>query len=95
MTGRQEAALLAVTDGVLAWIQADGSWWINNAGAITTPEARAPGIGASERISSGFGSPGRGHSCAKCWPTEMASTAGEIEPRTGGYERSQSPYARN
>ena len=38
MTGRQAAALLAVTDGVLAWIQADGSWWINNAGAITTPE---------------------------------------------------------
>lgn len=28
------AALHEVADGVYAWIQPDGSWWINNAGAI-------------------------------------------------------------
>jgi cyclase len=38
VTGREEAALLAVADGVFAWIQPDGSWWINNAGAIAMPE---------------------------------------------------------
>lgn len=29
------AALHELVDGVFAWIQPDGSWWINNAGAIT------------------------------------------------------------
>lgn len=29
------AALHEIVDGVFAWIQPDGSWWINNAGAIT------------------------------------------------------------
>jgi cyclase len=28
------AALTEVADGVHAWVQPDGSWWINNAGAI-------------------------------------------------------------
>ena len=26
--------LLPVADGVHAWLQADGSWWLNNAGVI-------------------------------------------------------------
>ncbi|MFK0154705.1 MBL fold metallo-hydrolase [Streptomyces sp. NPDC090493] len=38
MTSPEQAELVPVADGVFAWIQADGSWWINNAGAITTPE---------------------------------------------------------
>lgn len=29
------AALHEVVDGVYAWVQPDGSWWINNSGAIT------------------------------------------------------------
>ncbi|MBA3283348.1 MAG: MBL fold metallo-hydrolase [Acidimicrobiia bacterium] len=29
------AALHEVVDGVFAWVQPDGSWWINNAGAIS------------------------------------------------------------
>jgi cyclase len=32
------AGLHEVVDGVFAWIQPDGSWWINNAGAITSDE---------------------------------------------------------
>ncbi|QXC60765.1 MBL fold metallo-hydrolase [Aquihabitans sp. G128] len=28
-------ALHEVVDGVFAWIQPDGSWWVNNAGAVT------------------------------------------------------------
>lgn len=28
-------ALHEVVDGVFAWVQPDGSWWLNNAGAIT------------------------------------------------------------
>lgn len=31
------AALRTVADDVFAWVQADGSWWVNNAGAIGTP----------------------------------------------------------
>ncbi|HEY5110214.1 MAG TPA: MBL fold metallo-hydrolase [Acidimicrobiales bacterium] len=27
--------LLQVVDGVFAWIQPDGTWWLNNAGAVT------------------------------------------------------------
>jgi cyclase len=30
--------LVEVVDGVLAWLQPDGSWWLNNAGAITGPD---------------------------------------------------------
>ncbi len=33
--GPGAAELVAVAPGVYAWIQPDGSWWINNAGAIT------------------------------------------------------------
>ena len=29
------ARLEEIVDGVFAWVQPDGSWWINNAGAIT------------------------------------------------------------
>ncbi|HEU5472053.1 MAG TPA: MBL fold metallo-hydrolase [Actinophytocola sp.] len=28
------ASLVPVADGVYAWVQPDGSWWINNAGAV-------------------------------------------------------------
>ena len=31
-----EPAMRIVADDVLAWVQPDGSWWINNAGAIIT-----------------------------------------------------------
>jgi cyclase len=27
--------LVEVADGVHAWIQPDGTWWLNNAGAVT------------------------------------------------------------
>jgi len=30
--------LVEVTDGVLAWLQPDGSWWLNNAGAVCDAE---------------------------------------------------------
>jgi cyclase len=30
----ERAQLIAVRDGVHAWVQPDGSWWINNAGAV-------------------------------------------------------------
>lgn len=33
-TSPAAAALHEVADGVFAWVQPDGSWWINNAGAI-------------------------------------------------------------
>ena len=29
------AALDEIADGVFAWVQPDGTWWINNAGAVT------------------------------------------------------------
>lgn len=32
------AVLRGVTDGVYAWEQPDGTWWINNAGAVSTGE---------------------------------------------------------
>ena len=32
------ASLRTVANGVFAWVQADGSWWISNAGAIVTPD---------------------------------------------------------
>ena len=31
-------ALHEVVDGVFAWVQPDGSWWLNNAGAISGPD---------------------------------------------------------
>ncbi|MEV8434865.1 MBL fold metallo-hydrolase (plasmid) [Streptomyces sp. HUAS 31] len=31
-----EASLTTVADGVHAWVQPDGSWWVNNAGVIET-----------------------------------------------------------
>ena len=31
----QAAELREVVDGVFAWVQPDGTWWINNAGAVT------------------------------------------------------------
>jgi len=34
MTEPEQAALQPLADGVLAWVQPDGSWWINNAGVI-------------------------------------------------------------
>ncbi|MFL6141105.1 MAG: MBL fold metallo-hydrolase [Labedaea sp.] len=34
MTEPESAALLPLGDGVLAWVQPDGSWWINNAGVV-------------------------------------------------------------
>src|ERR671911_1305602 len=33
-TSPSSAALHEVVDGVFAWVQPDGSWWINNSGAI-------------------------------------------------------------
>jgi cyclase len=33
-------ALVAVADGVHAWIQPDGSWWINNAGVVVGEDGR-------------------------------------------------------
>lgn len=38
MKGHDAASLTAVGDKVFAWIQPDGSWWINNAGAIATDD---------------------------------------------------------
>jgi cyclase len=32
----REPSLEVVADGVYAWIQPDGSWWVNNAGAVVT-----------------------------------------------------------
>jgi cyclase len=33
-----EPGLHEVASGVYAWIQPDGSWWLNNAGAVAAPE---------------------------------------------------------
>jgi cyclase len=30
--------LVEVGDGVVAWMQPDGTWWLNNAGAVTGPD---------------------------------------------------------
>jgi cyclase len=32
------AALRELAEGVFAWVQPDGTWWVNNAGAVTGPE---------------------------------------------------------
>ena len=34
MTELESAGLVPLADGVLAWVQPDGSWWINNAGVV-------------------------------------------------------------
>jgi cyclase len=34
MTQPEDAQLVSITPGVLAWVQPDGSWWINNAGVV-------------------------------------------------------------
>jgi cyclase len=34
-TSPAAATLEEIVDGVFAWVQPDGSWWINNAGAVT------------------------------------------------------------
>lgn len=34
----EAGALHQLTDGVFAWVQPDGSWWVNNAGAVTGRE---------------------------------------------------------
>ncbi|MFE1169252.1 MBL fold metallo-hydrolase [Nocardiopsis sp. NPDC058789] len=33
-TGPEAGALGEVVDGVYAWVQPDGTWWVNNAGAV-------------------------------------------------------------
>ncbi|GII56804.1 MBL fold metallo-hydrolase [Planotetraspora thailandica] len=33
----EAAALHEIVDGVHAWVQPDGTWWINNAGAVSGP----------------------------------------------------------
>ena len=33
-TGPEGAALIEVVEGVHAWVQPDGTWWVNNAGAV-------------------------------------------------------------
>ncbi|MFE9452162.1 MBL fold metallo-hydrolase [Streptomyces sp. NPDC006739] len=38
MADALEGRLVTVVDGVHAWIQEDGTWWINNAGAVTGDE---------------------------------------------------------
>jgi cyclase len=35
---QDQPALTTVADGAFAWIQPDGSWWINNAGVINTSD---------------------------------------------------------
>jgi cyclase len=34
-SGPDAAALREVVDGVFAWVQPDGTWWVNNAGVVT------------------------------------------------------------
>lgn len=36
------AALHPVADGAFAWVQPDGTWWVNNAGAVTPGADAAP-----------------------------------------------------
>jgi cyclase len=38
MSDEREPILHEVADGVHAWVQPDGSWWVNNAGAIVTAD---------------------------------------------------------
>ncbi|GAA4558729.1 MBL fold metallo-hydrolase [Planotetraspora kaengkrachanensis] len=34
----EAAALHEIVEGVFAWVQPDGTWWINNAGAVSGPD---------------------------------------------------------
>lgn len=36
MSDETEPSLQVLADGAYAWIQPDGSWWVNNAGAVVT-----------------------------------------------------------
>ena len=38
MNEQDSPVLQAVDDGVFAWVQPTGSWWVGNAGAICTPD---------------------------------------------------------
>jgi cyclase len=38
MNQRERPVMTAVADDVFAWVQPDGSWWVNNAGAIATAD---------------------------------------------------------
>jgi cyclase len=38
VSGQDDPVLQAVAEGVFAWVQPDGSWWVGNAGAIGTPD---------------------------------------------------------
>jgi len=38
MSDEHEPRLHTVADGVHAWVQPDGSWWVNNAGAVVTAD---------------------------------------------------------
>jgi cyclase len=40
-TSPAAAALHEIVDGVFAWVQPDGTWWINNAGAVTARDGSA------------------------------------------------------
>ena len=33
-TGPEASSLVELVDGVYAWVQPDGTWWVNNAGAV-------------------------------------------------------------
>jgi len=35
--GAEDARLREIVDGVYAWVQPDGTWWVNNAGVVTGP----------------------------------------------------------
>lgn len=37
-------ALTEVADGVFAWVQPDGTWWVNNAGAVVGGDGSRPGV---------------------------------------------------
>jgi cyclase len=38
VNGQDGPVFQAVAEGVFAWVQPDGSWWVGNAGAIGTPD---------------------------------------------------------
>jgi len=38
MNQREQPVMTAVADDVFSWVQPDGSWWVNNAGAVATAD---------------------------------------------------------
>jgi len=38
MNQQEQPVMTAVADDVFAWVQPDGSWWVNNAGAVATAD---------------------------------------------------------